>query len=121
MADQSPTMNGLSTMQRNLTSSAAKSDSQSHGGAHGPTPNRGSSVPDTIALGPDYETQDEWRRSMGIDKAAQVKIVKLSHMRYQHEDLEKITTFLQGVSLRQIDSEMETDGARLRNVTSKED
>jgi hypothetical protein len=48
-------------------------------------------------------TLREWQASQNIDRDAQVKITKLSHMRYQHPDLTQITTFLRdfGMSVAQ--------------------
>lgn len=45
----------------------------------------------------------EWQASQNINRDAQVKITKLSHMRYQHPDLAEITTFLRdfGMSVAQ--------------------
>lgn len=45
----------------------------------------------------------EWQASRNIDRDAQVKITKLSHMRYQHPNLAEITTFLRdfGMSVAQ--------------------
>lgn len=43
---------------------------------------------------PDHEPVVEWRRRNGIDPRQQIRLVKLAHMRYQHPDLETITTFL---------------------------
>ena len=47
---------------------------------------------------PEPTSKREWQKKRGIDPSTQVKIVKLSHMRYQHPDLNKITTFLRGQS-----------------------
>ena len=72
-------------------------DIQGHAAqSRGPSPNRGASVPDFVAIGPESESQESWRKSNNIDKTNQVKIVKVSHMRYQHPDLQEITTFLRG-------------------------
>merc|ERR1712000_210505 len=62
--------------------------------SRGPSPNRGQSLRDVDAVGPDGEDKREWQKQRGIDRSKQVKLVKLSHMRYQHPDLNKITTFL---------------------------
>lgn len=64
--------------------------------SRGPSPNRGSSLPDVQAIGPDHTTKAKWRQSRGIDPSTQVRIVKVSHMRYQHPDLSEITQFLRG-------------------------
>jgi hypothetical protein len=55
-------------------------------------------VRDVDAVGPDSESKREWQKKRGIDPSKQVRIVKLNHMRYQHPDLNKITTFLRGTS-----------------------
>jgi hypothetical protein len=55
-------------------------------------------VRDVEAVGPDSESKREWQKKRGIDPSKQVRIVKLNHMRYQHPDLNKITTFLRGKS-----------------------
>ncbi|KAF3391180.1 Metapyrocatechase 2, partial [Talaromyces pinophilus] len=57
-------------------------------------PNHGASVPDSIAVGDGKEVLAEWQKRCGIKKEDQIRLVKLSHMRYQHPDLEQITTFL---------------------------
>lgn len=64
--------------------------------SRGPSPNRGASVRDVEAIGPDSESKRGWQKKRGIDVSKQVRITKLSHMRYQHPDLNKITTFLRG-------------------------
>jgi hypothetical protein len=68
--------------------------------SRGPSPNRGQSLRDVDAVGPDAEDKREWQKKRGIDRSKQVKLVKLSHMRYQHPDLNKITTFLRGTFFR---------------------
>jgi catechol 2,3-dioxygenase-like lactoylglutathione lyase family enzyme len=62
--------------------------------SRGPSPNRGASIPDYLAIGPESESKESWRRSNNINKSKQVRIAKLAHMRYQHPDLQEITTFL---------------------------
>lgn len=64
--------------------------------SRGPSPNRGASVPDVECLKGDSESKRAWQRKRGIDLSKQVRLVKLSHMRYQHPDLNRITTFLRG-------------------------
>ena len=64
--------------------------------SRGPSPNRGASMPDVEAQGTDSESKREWQKKRGIDTSKQVRLVKLSHMRYQHPDLNKATTFLRG-------------------------
>lgn len=61
--------------------------------------NHGASIPDTEAIGPFQESIQQWRRRNDINVDDQIKIVKLSHMRYQHPDLKEITTFLQDFGL----------------------
>lgn len=59
-------------------------------------PNHGASQPDAKAVGKKALSIAEWRAYEGIDVSRQVKLVKLSHMRYQHPELLEITTFLRG-------------------------
>lgn len=59
--------------------------------------NHGASVPDIVAIGPDRENITEWQTRCGINRNEQIRLVKLSHMRYQHPDLEQITIFLEGI------------------------
>lgn len=61
-----------------------------------PEPNRGASVSDLVAVGPEKQSLEDWKKQNNIDASKQIKLVKLSHVRYQHPDLDKITTFLQG-------------------------
>uniref|UniRef100_A0A060SYV9 ARAD1C00330p n=1 Tax=Blastobotrys adeninivorans TaxID=409370 RepID=A0A060SYV9_BLAAD len=49
-------------------------------------------VDDASALSTD---QDQFRRNFSIDQSKQIKLVKLVHMRYQHPQLDEITTFLE--------------------------
>ncbi|OAQ99504.1 hypothetical protein LLEC1_01700 [Akanthomyces lecanii] len=56
--------------------------------------NTGASVRDTDVIGPEGVSITTWRHSRGIDTAKQIKLVKLTHMRYQHPDLDTITAFL---------------------------
>lgn len=58
------------------------------------SPNRGASVEDIKAIGPESKPLSEWQKDAGVDPSKQVKLVKLVHMRYQHSDLAEITTFL---------------------------
>lgn len=60
------------------------------------SPNRGASVKDIEATGPEQEALGVWRTREGIDPENQIKIVKVAHMRYRHPDLEEITTFMRG-------------------------
>ncbi|KAJ6155629.1 hypothetical protein N7470_006195 [Penicillium chermesinum] len=54
----------------------------------------GASIPDIEALGPEIESIDAWQERHGIKVDQQIRLVKLAHMRYQHPDLDEITTFL---------------------------
>jgi len=65
-----------------------------------PAPNRGAAVPDSVAAGAEHKSLADWRSQAGIETTTQIKLVKLSHMRYRHPDLEKITEFLLGESIR---------------------
>ncbi|KAI0398036.1 trihydroxytoluene oxygenase [Xylariaceae sp. FL0594] len=56
--------------------------------------NEGSVVPDLIAVGRDQEDLQNWRTRNKIDPEQQIKLVKISHMRYQHPDLDEIIRFL---------------------------
>ncbi|PYI05431.1 trihydroxytoluene oxygenase [Aspergillus sclerotiicarbonarius CBS 121057] len=58
-------------------------------------PNTGAALPDYQAVGPERQDQAAWKKSMGIDPESQIRLAKLAHMRYQHPDLDAITTFLQ--------------------------
>ena len=49
---------------------------------------------DVDALGQNTESIHQWRQTNNIDPSKQIRLVKLSHMRYQHPDLDEITTFL---------------------------
>ena len=54
-------------------------------------------MPDTIAVGDGHEAQDDWIKRNGVNRADQIRLTKLVHMRYQHPDLAEITQFLEGV------------------------
>lgn len=58
-------------------------------------PNVGKSIPDVEAIGGDSEPLIAWQKRKNIDPSRQIKMVRLVHMRYQHPDLDAITTFLQ--------------------------
>ncbi|CEO59882.1 Putative Trihydroxytoluene oxygenase [Penicillium brasilianum] len=58
-------------------------------------PNHGASVPDIVAMGSEGENVTQWQERCGIKKENQIRLVKLAHMRYQHPDLDQITTFLE--------------------------
>lgn len=57
-------------------------------------PNAGASIPDKQAIGEESEPLSSYYARVGIDNAQRVQMVKLAHMRYQHPDLDEITTFL---------------------------
>lgn len=59
-----------------------------------PSPSKGESVPDYLAVGDERLEQAKWKKISGVDPTQQIRLVKLAHMRYQHPDLEEITTFL---------------------------
>ncbi len=61
--------------------------------------NKGASIPDAEATAGPKESLQAWRERVGIKVDEQIKIVKLSHMRYQHPDLEEITAFLRDFGL----------------------
>ena len=60
------------------------------------SPNRGTSIEDYIADGEDQCSQQALMAEFDIIPDRQVRIVKLLFMRYQHPDLQKISTFLRG-------------------------
>ena len=67
--------------------------------SRGPSPNRGFSIPSKQALqfdGLTTQSQALWREQAKIDESKQIRLVKLSHMRYMHTDLKEITHFLRG-------------------------
>ncbi|KAJ5757374.1 uncharacterized protein N7511_006068 [Penicillium nucicola] len=71
--------------------------------------NQGASIADIIAIGPESESVQAWRERCGIKTESQIRLVKLSHMRYQHPDLKEITTFLQDFGMvisKQTDDEI---------------
>ena len=47
---------------------------------------------------PNQQSQEEWRKEYGIDASKHVRLVKVSHMRYQYKDLDTNTVFLKGPS-----------------------
>lgn len=58
--------------------------------------NVGTAVSDMVAAGDDFETQDQWLDKHGVQREGRIVLKKLSHVRYQHPDLNEIKTFLQG-------------------------
>ncbi|EUC31343.1 hypothetical protein COCCADRAFT_6742 [Bipolaris zeicola 26-R-13] len=67
------------------------------------SPNRGSSVPQSVAIPKPCKPLRQWQQEQNIDRDAQIKLTKLVHMRYQHPDLDEITKFLRdfGMSVAQ--------------------
>ncbi|GJN75819.1 hypothetical protein PLICBS_009925 [Purpureocillium lilacinum] len=57
-------------------------------------PNSGAAVPDTTAAGDDQETQASWLQGQNIDTKGRIQLNKVSHVRYQHPDLDEIHKFL---------------------------
>lgn len=92
-----PPTDSFKDMKINLTEEKAR-NSQTNGSAisRGPSPNRGASVPDTELRGENSKPQSTWISEEGIDKSQWIRLKKLSHMRYQHEDLNQISIFLKG-------------------------
>ncbi|KAB8258543.1 Glyoxalase/Bleomycin resistance protein/Dihydroxybiphenyl dioxygenase [Aspergillus pseudonomiae] len=68
-----------------------------------PTPAHGASIADITAIGPEQESVASWRTRCNIDTEKQIRLVKLSHMRYQHPDLNEITVFLQDFGMEVVD------------------
>jgi len=58
------------------------------------SPNRGSSVHQSMAIPKPCKPLRQWQQEQSIDRDAQIKLTKLVHMRYQHPDLNEIGTFL---------------------------
>ncbi|KAI2928126.1 hypothetical protein CBS147321_11098 [Aspergillus niger] len=65
-----------------------------------PTVCHGASVPDITTKGSEFESIASWRERVGINTDAQIRLVKLSHMRYQHPDLDQITVFLKDFGMQ---------------------
>ena len=59
-------------------------------------PNAGTSLDDSKAeqRGEKGELIADWQKRNGIDRSKHIKIVRISHMRYQHSDVAQITNFL---------------------------
>ncbi|TKA55110.1 hypothetical protein B0A49_12198 [Cryomyces minteri] len=88
-------MSALSEFTPDTTNEKVQADNANRNAqSREPSPNRGASVPDFVAIGPESESQASWRSANNINPTNQVRILKLSHMRYQHPDLRVITTFL---------------------------
>lgn len=97
-----PPTDAFRNFQTNITEVKAQSTPSTSGNAlsRGPSPNRGALVPDNKAIGPESKPQSDWLSEHGIDKSRWVRLKKLSHMRYQHENLDQITSFLRGKQRR---------------------
>jgi hypothetical protein len=61
-------------------------------------PSRGATVPDVVAVGKEQVSRAEWLAKQGINPDDRIQLKKLSHMRYQHPDLDEILTFMIGKS-----------------------
>ncbi|KAF9884947.1 hypothetical protein FE257_000856 [Aspergillus nanangensis] len=62
--------------------------------------NRGATMPDTEAMGKDQESQSSWLEKHQIDPNSRIRLQKLSHMRYQHPNLDEIHQFMLDFGLR---------------------
>lgn len=62
-------------------------------------PNEGHSV-DAAQTMRRSESQDAFRKRFSIDTSTQIRLVKVSHMVYQHSDIDSIVVFLHGESAR---------------------
>lgn len=60
-------------------------------------PNRGATVPDVVAMGKEQVSRAEWLEKQGIKIENRINLRKLSHMRYQHPNLDEIQTFMIGM------------------------
>lgn len=58
------------------------------------SPNWGHSVNAHEAV-PNQQTFQKWRDTASINVESHIKLVKLSHMCYQHKDMDTITTFFE--------------------------
>lgn len=52
-----------------------------------------------MVIGSEAESIPAWQARCNIKSDSHIRLVKLAHMRYQHPDLEEITTFLEGMLL----------------------
>lgn len=100
MAAPPTTGDSFEAFQTNITTAKAQStQTNGHTISRGPSPNRGATVPDNETKGPDSIEQTKWLDDQNIDKSNWIHLKQLSHMRYQHEDLNTITVFLKGLLL----------------------
>lgn len=58
--------------------------------------NHGATVPDTSAC-QEQMSQANWLKSRSIKTGDRVRLTKLSHMRYQHPDLDVVYNFMLGL------------------------
>ncbi|KAJ4184677.1 hypothetical protein NW759_017019 [Fusarium solani] len=65
-----------------------------------PEPNRGDSVESWRAHPDLREDQSSWKARLGIDVEQQIRLVELNHIRYQHNDIERIVEFLQDFGMQ---------------------
>jgi len=66
-------------------------------------PNRGYSLNAREAMemtGWERMPLEQWKEREGIDESKQIKLVRLSHMRYMHTDFEEITQFLEDFGMQ---------------------
>ncbi|KAB8209233.1 hypothetical protein BDV34DRAFT_221633 [Aspergillus parasiticus] len=59
-----------------------------------PKLNRGMTLADTVAMGINQEPQASWLAKRRINLDSRIKLTRLSHMRYQHSDLDAIHQFM---------------------------
>lgn len=62
-------------------------------------PNEGHSI-DAARTMRRSESQDAFRKRLGIDTSTQIRLVRVSHIVYQHSDIDSIVVFLHGQSAR---------------------
>ncbi|KAB8225827.1 Glyoxalase/Bleomycin resistance protein/Dihydroxybiphenyl dioxygenase [Aspergillus novoparasiticus] len=65
-----------------------------------PKLNRGMTLADTVAMGINQEPQASWLAKQRINLDNRIKLIRLSHMRYQHPDLDAIHQFMVDFGLR---------------------
>jgi hypothetical protein len=87
-----PRLDSLSDIAAATTSTMTATEKQK--------PNSGASVPDITANGDQLESQAAWLKERKIDVDGRIQLTKLSHVRYQHPNLDEISQFLSGASSR---------------------
>ena len=60
------------------------------------TINVGAALRDIEAVGDDRTSQADWLKERKIDPDARIRLTKVSHMRYQHPDLDELNRFMLG-------------------------